>query len=73
MSMLSSDHREKLPILLFASGSVPGGLSDFLGFTGSRFNLFEWIRPRFTIASTEAIYGPGNPYKVEPEIGQGFW
>lgn len=35
--------------------------------------LFEWIRPRFTIASTEAIYGERNPIKLQPELAQAFW
>lgn len=35
--------------------------------------LYEWIRPRFTIASTEAIYGPGNPFKRQPDLGDAFW
>lgn len=35
--------------------------------------LFEWIRPRFTVASTEALYGPGNPFKRKPELGRDFW
>ena len=39
----------------------------------STIDLFEWIRPRFSVASTEAIYGPGNPFKREPELGKDFW
>jgi len=36
-------------------------------------DLFEWIRPRVTVASTEAIYGPGNPFKRQPDLGNDFW
>lgn len=39
----------------------------------TEIELFEWIRPRFTVASTEAIYGPGNPFKRQPELGDDFW
>lgn len=39
----------------------------------SSIGLYEWIRPRFTIASTEAIYGPGNPFKRQPDLGDAFW
>ena len=35
--------------------------------------LYEWLKPRFTVASTEAIYGPGNPFKHQPELGDDFW
>lgn len=35
--------------------------------------LFEWIRPRFTVATTDAIYGPGNPFKRQPGLGDDFW
>lgn len=35
--------------------------------------LFEWIRPRFTIASTEAIYGNRNPFRLQPELAEAFW
>lgn len=36
-------------------------------------DLFGWIRPRFTIASTEAIYGEKNPIKLQPELAEAFW
>lgn len=36
-------------------------------------NLFEWITPRFTIASTEAIYGKENPIRLQPELAEAFW
>ena len=36
-------------------------------------DLFEWIRPRFTIASTESIYGERNPIKLQPELAEAFW
>lgn len=39
--------------------------------TGS-LDLYEWCSEALTIASTDAIYGPSNPYKSEP-IRQAFW
>ena len=36
-------------------------------------DLFEWIRPRFSIASSDAIYGPGNPLRRQPELQDAFW
>ena len=41
--------------------------------TPTEVDLFGWIRPRFTVASTEAIYGSGNPFKVEPGLESAFW
>ena len=35
--------------------------------------LFEWIKPRFTIASTESIYGERNPIRIQPELAEAFW
>ncbi|KAL2802198.1 cytochrome P450 [Aspergillus granulosus] len=36
------------------------------------FDLYDWCRDALTVASTNAIYGPSNPYKSEG-IRQGFW
>ena len=35
--------------------------------------LFGWIKPRFTVASTEAIYGERNPIRLQPELAEAFW
>lgn len=40
---------------------------------GKEVDLYGWIRPHFTIASTEAVYGPSNPFKKHPDLGQAFW
>lgn len=34
--------------------------------------LFEWTRHCITLASTEATYGPKNPFK-DPAVEQAFW
>ena len=54
--------------------TVMGPFFDELGEQGEQtVNLYEWIRPRFTKASTEAIYGPGNPFKYDPDLEEAFW
>ena len=40
---------------------------------GTVIDLFAWIKQSFGVSTTEAIYGPENPYKVEPELLQAFW
>ena len=35
--------------------------------------LFRWIRQAFSSSSTEAIYGPGNPFTRQPELAELFW
>ena len=42
------------------------------GATGS-IELFQWARRAFSIASTEAIYGPGNPFSARPDLEEAFW
>lgn len=36
-------------------------------------DLYKWIRKSFSMASTEAIYGPGNPFAKQPELAESFW
>lgn len=35
-------------------------------------NLFEFIRHEITLASTDSVYGPKNPFKT-PAIEESFW
>jgi hypothetical protein len=35
-------------------------------------NLCEWLRHELTMATTNAVYGPGNPY-TDPAVEQAFW
>ena len=72
-------HREMAPgpNLDCMDRAMLGTMSPFLdewavegGWVGG---LFGWIRPRFTIASTEAIYGDRNPIRLHPELAEDFW
>ena len=36
------------------------------------FDLWVWIKHAMTQASTQAIYGPDNPFR-DPKVEQGFW
>ncbi|KAL6722346.1 hypothetical protein ACLMJK_001453 [Lecanora helva] len=49
------------------------GYFDDLAKGDAVIDLYEWIRPRFSIASTEAIYGSGNPFKHQKTLGNDFW
>lgn len=35
--------------------------------------LFAWIKQSFGLATTEAIYGGENPFKLSPELLDNFW
>ena len=37
-----------------------------------RLSLTKWLRHEITLASSEAIYGPGNPFR-DPKVEDGFW
>ncbi|KAL8656292.1 MAG: hypothetical protein Q9226_002711 [Calogaya cf. arnoldii] len=36
-------------------------------------NLYQWVRKAMTVASTEAVYGPKNPFNHKPELEDAFW
>ena len=36
-------------------------------------DLFAWTRHIFTVSSTEAVYGPNNPFRHIPELEDVFW
>lgn len=36
-------------------------------------DLFAWLRTATTVASTEAIYGPANPFSHQPELEYALW
>ena len=54
-------------------GTFAPFLDEWAAEGGWEGDLYEWIRPRFTIASTEAIYGMGNPIRLQPELAEAFW
>ena len=39
---------------------------------GTRIGLVEWIRHEITIATTNAVYGPMNPFN-DPKAEEAFW
>ncbi|OCL09481.1 cytochrome P450 [Glonium stellatum] len=42
--------------------------------TGSiETDLFLWVRSQFTMATTYAIYGPENPFVMNPSLEEPFW
>ena len=40
---------------------------------GLEVNLYEWLRAEMSVASTEAVYGPENPFKREAGLVEAFW
>ena len=39
---------------------------------GTRIGLVEWIRHEITIATSNAVYGPMNPFN-DPKAEEAFW
>ncbi|KAL8999918.1 MAG: hypothetical protein Q9169_001324 [Polycauliona sp. 2 TL-2023] len=44
-----------------------------VGKGGLEMDLYKWVRKSMTVASTEAVYGPKNPFKHKPELEDAFW
>jgi len=42
------------------------------GCLGTSISLMRWLRHELTIATTNAVYGPLNPY-VDRNVEDGFW
>ena len=36
-------------------------------------DLYAWARRAFTLAGTETLYGPENPFRWEPGLEDAFW
>lgn len=36
-------------------------------------DLYGWVRRAFTLAGTETLYGPENPFRREPGLEDAFW
>ena len=51
--------------------SLSSRVEDLLAQPGP-VGLFEWTRRCITLASTDATYGPKNPFK-DPEVEKAFW
>ncbi|KAL8938283.1 MAG: hypothetical protein Q9216_003972, partial [Gyalolechia sp. 2 TL-2023] len=43
------------------------------GPNGVVIDMFAWLRTAMTVASTEAIYGPANPFSHQPELERALW
>ena len=43
------------------------------GGSTSRVELWGWIRHHFSLASVSAIWGPQNPFTLDPEAEELFW
>jgi hypothetical protein len=43
-----------------------------IGSTGVDVDYWKWCRHIITMASTDAAYGPANPFK-EKVVEDGFW
>lgn len=52
-------------------GNVSASL-DVISPNGDTVELFDWMRHIITIASTNAVYGPLNPFK-SPRVEKAFW
>lgn len=39
---------------------------------GEKVDLWAWTQHEITVATTECVYGPENPYR-DPEVESGFW
>jgi hypothetical protein len=35
-------------------------------------DLWEWVQHEITVATTQCVYGPRNPYQ-DPKVESGFW
>lgn len=40
---------------------------------GSHVDLSSWVKKAVSLASTNTIYGPKNPFSVDPEVCAAFW
>ncbi|KAF2117163.1 cytochrome P450 [Lophiotrema nucula] len=50
-----------------------GGLAKELGNGKEKYvDLHEWIKHEITMATTEGVYGEGNPYR-DPKLAEAFW
>ena len=51
--------------------TTTSSIAEFHGKT-TRIDLLEWVRHAFSMGSTNAVYGPMNPFK-DPAVESGFW
>ena len=53
-------------------GLVAESLNRLKEETPKTVKLFEWVSRQITLATTNAAYGPANPYR-DPKIEDAFW
>ena len=46
---------------------------DALNPDGEILNLYGWIKHTVSMVSTDAMYGPMNPFRLNPKVEQAFW
>ena len=61
-------------LMVKSLGRVVEGLVKEIGEAGGmkKVGLLEFVRHAVTMAATDAIYGPENPFK-DPKVERGFW
>ena len=47
-------------------------LDELEGVDNGTVDLWEWVRHAITMATTESVYGPLNPYR-DAEVEGAFW
>ena len=53
-------------------GLVAASLNGLRKQQNTRLSLFSWVKHQITIATTDAAYGPGNPWR-DPALEIAFW
>ncbi|KAH8667574.1 cytochrome P450 [Tricladium varicosporioides] len=57
---------------VFAAAQVIKRRLDALCDGGRNVNLWAWTQHEITLATTESVYGPSNPYR-DAKVEEGFW
>ena len=48
-------------------------LDSFQTDGGQEIDLLKWSRSTITMANTDAVFGPGNPFRSQPSLDADFW
>lgn len=60
------------PILSSMVGNMLNVVSNELDHVQTG-DLYSWVRRTVCLASTDALYGPCNPFRLNPELEDIFW
>ena len=61
------------PMVSIAAQTAAGHMEELETNSSSRrIDLWEWVRHEITVATTEAVYGPTNPYR-DTDVEHAFW